>query len=182
MFVDPSLVCCSNQHCSKWPPFRIPWHESSGSIASGFKSNLRGTWCAITQIIPITFYVKVLWWCYTGRFATTIFSATHRCNAGTMFCVRCQRSMVCSFFRHWCPKDIPYIDLALGEKSKGVGIACVASRGISGNAVVFWRRSSFAARFAWWLRHQGSPSAQEFCKLRRLGRAKRIHFWRNSLG
>ena len=42
-----------------------------------------------------------------GRFATTIVRATHRCNAGRMFCFRCQRSIVCSVFRNWCPKDIP---------------------------------------------------------------------------
>ena len=88
--------CCSSQHCSKWPPFRtfrLDYQRFQIELSVG-------TWCTITQIIPRTF-------CYTRRCATTIFSTTHRCNAGTMFGFRCQRSIVCSFYRHWCPKDIP---------------------------------------------------------------------------
>ena len=50
--------------------------------------------CGTHSIYPTSF-TKVLRWCYTGRFATTIFSATKRCNiVPTLF------PMVTTLFQH----------------------------------------------------------------------------------
>ena len=64
---------------------RKPCAVSSMQLIHPYQQNL-GTWYSFFSTWLGCFmavYFILLRWCYTRRFATTIFSATQRCNVGT---------------------------------------------------------------------------------------------------